>query len=241
MNAASSMNGPVASPATGRRQFLLAGSAAAAGALLLGGDMFTGPSGLERLANSTGPRIPVAFIEGSGGATSLADALDGTSRRALPAVGMRGGDSLAGRPARLSVLGFASGRHGQADLGHATVLLDALVPSPSDHGQTIPFYAFTFRRDPAVSQSTQTRMHVVPGGALRVGLRLVTPRATGGSASTVFTSRPQRSVPTFQPGIYLLGLEQGMWAGATNLPAVDDPRWTGLPSLVVTVEAEAER
>jgi hypothetical protein len=236
------MNDPAASPTTGtRRQFLVAGSAAAAGALLLGGDMFSGPSGLERLADSSGPRIPVAFVEGSGGATSLAAALAGTSRRALPAAGMRARDSLAGRPARLSVLGFASGHQGQADFGHPTVLLDALVPSPSNHARTIPFYAFTFRRDPSVSRSAPSRMHLVSGGALRVGFQLATTRAAGGSASTVFTSRPQRSLPTLQPGIYLLGLEEGMWAAATGLPAIDDPGWTGLPSLALMVEAEGTR
>jgi hypothetical protein len=236
-----SMNGFATSPTIGRRQLLLAGSAAAVGALMLGGDVFTGPSGLERLANSAGPRIPVAFVEGSAGATSLAEALGGAARRALPAAGMRAGEALAGRAALLSVLGFASGRHGQADFGHATVLLDALVPSSSNHGRTIPFYAFTFRREPAVSQSTLSRMHVASGGDLRVGLQLVTTGATGGSASTVFTSHPQRSMPTFRPGIYLLGLEPGMWADATDLPALDDPAWAGLPSLVVAVEAEAAR
>lgn len=234
-------NIPGASPTTGRRQFLLAGSATAVGALLLGGDMFSGPSGLERLADSSGARIPVAFIEGSAGVASLAAALAGTPRRALPAAGMRAIDSLAGRAARLSVMGFASTRHGHGDFGHATVLLDALVPSPANRGHTIPFYAFTFRRDPSVTQSAPSRVHVASGGPLRVGLQLETSYAVGGSASTVFTTRPQRSLPTLQPGIYLLGLEQGMWAGATNLPAVDDPGWTGLPSLVVKVEAEAER
>ena len=236
-----SMNGFATSPTIGRRQLLLAGSAAAVGALMLGGDVFTGPSGLERLANDAGPRIPVAFVEGSAGVASLAEALGGAVRRALPAAGMRAGEALAGRAAQLSVLGFASGRHGRADFGHATVLLDALVPSPSDHSRTIPFYSFTFRRDPAISQSTPSRTYVVPGDALRVGLRLLTTPATGGSASAVFTSRPQRSMPTFRPGIYLLGLEPGMWADATDLPALDDPAWARLPSLVVAVEAEAAR
>lgn len=228
-------------PTATRRQFLLAGSAAAAGALLLGGDVFSGPSGLERLAKIGGPRIPVAFIEGSAGATSLAAALVGASRRAVPAEGMRAAVSLAGRAAQLSVLGFASSRHGLRDFGQATVWLDALVPSPSDLSQTIPFYAFTFRRDPSVSTSVPSRMHVASGDALRVGLQLVTTSAGEGSASTVFTSRPQRSLPTLQPGIYLLGLEQDMWSRPTSLPAIDDEGWTGLPSLVVMVEAEAQR
>ena len=233
------MNDPASPPASvapSRRQFLLAASGTAAGALLLGGDLFSAPSGLQLLADSTGLRVPVAYVEGSSGATSLAAALSGASRRALPAAGLRAAESLVGRPARLTVQGFASGRHGQRDFGQATVLLDAHVPSPANHGQTIPFYAFTFRRDPVVSQSTPSRLHLVRGLALRVGFRLVATQ--GASATTVFTSRPQRALPTLQPGVYLLGLQQGMWAGATKLPAVDDAAWAALPSLVVVVEAE---
>lgn len=234
------MNSSAAPPPSGtRRQFLLAGSAAAAGALLLGGDVFDAPSGLELLAESTGPRIPVAFIEGSGGATSLAAALTGTSRRALPAKGLRAVESLVGRPARVIVRGFASSRHELRDFGHSTVLLDAHVPSPVNHRQTIPFYAFTFRRDPSVSQSTVSRLHLESGRALRVGFQLVTTGGGSASAATVFTSRPQHALPTLQPGVYLLGLEQGMWSGVASLPAVGDPAWADLPSLVVVVEAKA--
>jgi len=234
------MNDPAALPTTGtRRQFLLAGSAAAAGAFLVGGDLFSAPSGLQLLADSATPRIAVAYVAGSGGATSLAAALAGTSRRALPAAGLRPAQSLAGRPARLTVQGFASGRHGQRDSRQATVLLDAHVPSPTKPDETIPFYAFTFRRDPSVSQSTASRLHLVPGRALRVGFRLMTTEGAVTTATTVFTSRSHRALPTLQPGVYLLGLQQGMWAGVTSLPAGDDAAWAGLPSLVVVVEAGA--
>ena len=228
-------------PGANRRQFLLAGSAAVAGALLLRGDLIGSPSGLQLLADSDGPRIPVAYVEGSAGATSLVAALAGPSR-AVPAAGMRATGSSAGGPARVSVKGFASARHAQRDASYSKVLLDAHLPSPADHAQTIPFFAFTFRRDPAVSQSAASNLHVASGRALRVGFRLDAPAgAAEAAATTVFTSRPQRGLPTLQPGVYLLGLQQGMWAGATSLPAADDPAWASLPSLVLVVEDSAAR
>ncbi|MDO8361257.1 MAG: hypothetical protein Q7V88_00025 [Actinomycetota bacterium] len=222
-------------PGTSRRQFLLAGSAAVAGALLLRGDLLGSPSGLELLAADAGPRIPVSFVEGSGGARSLAEALAGT-RRAVPAAGMQAGASLAGRSARVAVQGFASAHHTASSAGQADVLLDAHVPSPAHHDQTIPFYAFTYRSGPATSQSSPSKLRVRRGDGLRVGFQL---GGAGGGSSTVFTSRPQRGLPTLQPGVYLFGLEQGMWASASTLPAADDAAWATLPSLVVVVEAEA--
>lgn len=233
-----SMSIPVGGTAN-RRQFLLAGSAAVAGALLLGGDLVGSPSGLQLLASSDGPRIPVAFIEGSAGALSLAAALVG-SARAVPAVGMRAAESLAKSAARVSVMGFASDAFARYNPLYAKVLLDAHVPSPAQHDATIPFYAFTYRRDPAVSQSATSHLLVASGRALRFGFRLDAPIGAEAAATAVFTSRPQRGLPTLQPGVYLLGLLQGMWSGTTSLPALGDPAWASLPSLVLVVEAVVE-
>lgn len=227
-------------PSGSRRQFLLAGSAAIAGAMLLGGDVVSLPSGLELLASSAGPRIPMAYIKGSAGAGSLAAALAGPSRAAVPAAGMRVADSLAGRSVRVSVRGFSSPSHAQRSSSFGRVLLDAHVPSPSDPSHTIPFYAFTFRRDPSVSQSMPSTLHAAAGRGLRLGLRLDTAGATAtpAAATAVFASRPQRGLPTLQPGVYLLGLHDGMWSSATTLPSVTDAAWAGLPALVLVVEAE---
>ena len=220
-----------------RRQFLLASSAAAAGALLFRGDLVTSPTGLQLLAASLGPRIPVAYIEGSAGSSSLAAALGGP-RRVVPAAGVRAADSLAGRAGRVSVRGFASSTYAQQSPAFSKVLLDAHVPSPTHLDQTIPFYAFTFRRDPAVSLSSASRLRITKGRGLRVGFRLEAPdSASTQAATTVFTSRPQRELPTLQPGVYLLGLQQGMFDSASTLPAIDDSAWATLPSLVLVVEA----
>jgi hypothetical protein len=229
---------PVAATAS-RRQFLLAGSAAVAGAFLLGGDVLSAPSGLQLMADGAGPRIPVAYIDGSAGATSLSAALVGP-RRAVPAAGLRTEHSLAGRPARVSVRGFASALHGQRDSGYAKVLLDAHVASPARRDETLPVYAFTFRRDPVVSLTSPSQLRIASSGSLRVGFRLDAAAGSSTSAATtVFTSRAQRGLPTLQPGVYLLGLQQGMWGGATTLPAADDSAWAGLPALVLVVEEAA--
>jgi hypothetical protein len=75
----------------------------------------------------------------------------------------------------------------------------------------------------------------------RVGVKLTA--QTAGAASTAVTSTAVlgtgRGLSTFQPGVYLLGLEQGMWAGATSLPAIDDHAWFSLPSVVMVIEDES--
>jgi hypothetical protein len=249
---------PIASVGTvrsSRRQFLLAGSVAAGAALFLGGDMLKLPSGLETLADAPGLRIPVAFVEGSGTATSLAAALAGGGARAIPAAGLRSA-SAAIHAATVSVQGFASAVHASRDGAYRHVLVDALVPSPVRAGETLPYYAWTFRRDPAVSQSSVTRMRLAPASGLRVGVSLDAVRGAvadgsnvaGGSASTaaapstvVFSGRPRRDLPTFQSGVYLLGLEQGMWSRPVTLPALDSPAWESLPSVVMVVEPERDQ
>lgn len=225
-----------------RRQFLLAGSAAVAGAMLLGGDLLSTPSGLELMAGDTGPRIPVAYVEGSAGAGSLPVALAG-SRRALPAAGMRPAQANATAASRVSVLGFAAAAHAQRESGFAKVLLDAHVPSPARRDETLPVYAFTYRRDPAVSVSMPAKMLVASGRSLRIGFRMEAAQGVAGAessaATTVFTSSARRGLPTLQAGVYLLGLRAGMWSSATTLPAADDPAWAELPSLVLLVEEAA--
>lgn len=222
-----------------RRQFLFTGTAAVAGALLLGGDLMGSPAGLQLLADGAGPRIPVAYLAGSAGSASLAAALAAGANRAVPAAGLRG-DGLAGRAGRLSVRGFSSAQVASAQSAYGKVLLDALVPSPTHRDQVIPFYALTFRRDPAVAHSSATRLRIASAKGLRVGFRV---EATSGSAvaqpaTTVFTSRPQRGLPTLLPGVYLLGLHAGMWSQAATVPAADDSAWARLPSIVLVVEAE---
>ena len=248
-------------PRANRRQFLIAsGGAALAAAVALRGE-FSAPSSLERLAELPGPRIPVAFVAGSAGAVSLAAALATRDARALPAVGLRP-SAVSTRDASVAFHGFAGGSQAGAGQGYARVLVDALVPSPAVAGETIPFYAWTFRNGPSPSHSLVSAVRVGGSSGLRVGVSIdaaaitaptgaaaaaspagpsaaVASVASGADAvpsTVVFSSRVDRRLPTFQPGVYLLGLEQGMWSTPTALPAIDDPAWSSLPSMVLLVE-----
>ena len=55
----------------------------------------------------------------------------------------------------------------------------------------------------------------------------------------MFTSgRPNvNGLPQLRRGIYLLGLNDGAWSDAVSLPAIDDPKWGYLGSIVVSVDS----
>ncbi len=89
------------------------------------------------------------------------------------------------------------------------------------------------------------RSRFVVGAArwLRVGFSLdATPTSTAPprpAATTVFTSgriNPS-GLPQLRQGIYLLGLNDGAWLNPVSLPSVDDPTWSKMASIVVSVEA----
>lgn len=216
-----------------RRQFLLGGSAAVAGALLLSREATPAASGLQLLADSEGPRIPIAYLEGSDGAASLADAFALGATTAVPATGLAGSDLPAGHA---TVRGFADASH--AALGYDSVLLDGLVPSPAQRRETLPFYAFTHRAGATSPAAGTGRLHLRRDERMPLGFRMATTSAGIASAAThVFTRRPSRHLPTLRPGVYLLGLEAGMFASAGTLPAAGAAAWSSLPSVVLVVGA----
>ncbi len=225
---------------TSRRQFLVASGAAVAAAALLGSDVMPFPSGLDLLADASGPRIPVGFIPGSAGATSLAAAMAAGGVRAVSALGARVEVDAAG-PTTMSVHGFAGDPPAVRDR-YSQVLADALIPSPAVRDQTIPYYAWTYRGGPAASQSARTRMVVTGADGPRLGLSIATASelSQAQAATAVFGTRRRGDLATFQPGVYLLGLVEGMWSGATSLPSLDDPAWADLPSLVMVLEPVAD-
>jgi hypothetical protein len=221
-------------PTSSRRQFLLTGSAVAA-AVMLAGDMVAESTGLQLLADAPGPRIPVGYVEGSAGATSLAAALQGGASRAVPAADLRGGAELSGAGALLTMQGFAGTATPSA---YRHLLVDTIVPSPARRNETIPFFAFTYRGE-GNSHSAPTKLRVAAGSGLRAGVRLQSADQSGAasSATTVFSSRAGRGLPVLQPGVYLLGLQAGAWSSATALPPAESDAWAGLSSMVLVVEA----
>ncbi len=228
-------------PMTSRRRFILGGSALLGGALLFRGEFAAGHSGLAAMASSGGPRLGVGYVEGSAGAPSLAALLAAGGGRVVPARSLGEGD-LRDVAAAITVHGFGPGVTCDGGCRFERVLVDAHMasPDPASAHATVPYYAWTYRRAPAML-AQPSRFVVGAASGHRVGFSVdaaSTPSAAA-PASTVFTSagRAAESLPTLQRGIYLLGLDQGAWESRTSLPDGDDPAWSGLASIVVSVDA----
>ncbi len=237
-----SSNSTSSSNTSSRRTFILATSAVVAGATLLRRDLPAGNGGLAGLAASSGPRIGVGYIEDSAGATSLGSMLAGGRARVVPASKLTSGD-LNNQAAAVTVHGF-SPRIGCDDTClYSSVFVDAHIPSPDPMSEqaTVPFYAWTFRRSPAMA-SGRSRFVVGASRGLRLGFSI--DAGLGGSqpaasATTVFTSGRfnVNGLPQLRRGIYLLGINEGAWSDAVSLPEIDDPKWGDLASIVVSVDA----
>lgn len=223
-----------ASTGASRRSVILAGTALVAGAALFRGDLGAGNGGLAALASSSGPRVGVGYVEGSAGVTSLSALIGRGGARVLPAHTLQPG-GLSNTAATVLVHGFSPGTAADAGCSYERVLVDAHIASPDRHSPdaTIPFYAWTFRRSPVVSASGRSRFVISASRGLRVGFSV----DSGRTATTVFTSGSERNLPKLQTGIYLLGLDEGAWSTPRSLPALADPAWTELASMVVSVDA----
>ena len=221
---------------TSRRTFLAAGTAVVAGSLLFNGELGSGNGGLAAMVAAGGPRIGVGYLEGSAGASTLDAALAVGSTRIVPASSLRPA-GLSNQAASLVVHGFTPGTSPDASCAYSNTFLDAHVASPDRHSEdaTIPFYAWTFRRSPAPMASGRSRFVIGASRGLRVGFSLVA--SDSATATTVFTSGSERALPKLQPGIYLLGLDADAWSAGCAAPALDDPAWSGLASMVVSAEA----
>jgi hypothetical protein len=225
-----------------RRTFILAGSAVVAGATLLRREFPASNGGLAALAASSGPRIGVGYIEDSAGATSFQSMLAAGRARVVPASTLESGD-LNNKPAALTVHGFGPGTSCDGTCAYDSVLVDAHIPSPDPLSAqaTIPFYAWTFRRSPAMA-SGRSRFVVGASSGLRVGFVVNTGSGVAASAApastAVFTSGRfnVNGLPQLRRGIYLLGLNEGAWSDAVSLPEIDDPKWGELASIVVSVD-----
>jgi hypothetical protein len=226
-----------------RRTFILAASAVVAGATLLRRDLPASNGGLASLAASKGPRIGVAYIEDSAGATSLSSMLAAGRVRAVPASTLGSGD-LSNQIAAMTVHGFSPGIGCDGTCPYTNVFVDAHIPSPDPLSKqaTIPFYAWTFRRSPAMA-SGRSRFVVGAGRGHRVGFSIETTSSAStpgaSTATTVFTSGRVNITgqPQLRRGIYLLGLNDGAWSDSVSLPAIDDPKWAELASIVVSVDS----
>ena len=220
---------------TNRRTFLMAGGALLGGAALFRRELIPTNAGLTTLATMAGPRISVGHVVGSAGATSLEEVLAAGAARAVPASTLSTGE-LSNEVAALAVHGFTPQTATDGSSAFSNVFVDAHIPSPDSFSSeaTIPFYAWTFRRAPAPMVSGRSRFVISRSRGLRVGFGVSNDGAT---ATTVFTSGSERSLPRLQPGVFLLGLSPGVWSSPRSLPQSDDAAWSTLASMVVVVDS----
>ncbi|HEX7166942.1 MAG TPA: hypothetical protein VF230_08165 [Acidimicrobiales bacterium] len=230
--------------ALSRRAFLTAGGAVFGSALLLGPNGATKPTALATLARQPGRRISVGYVTGSEGATAaeLSALLAEGGTTVVPATSLRsGGGRLLGGSAKVQLEGTARGL-ASTDLRGAQ--LDALLQSRgTSTDEVVPFYALTIDRDsgadngPPVSVTVPFEREPTIGFTLRTRTDSVTPQAWA-EATSVFTGGADRGLPKLREGTYLLGMNETTWSSSKVLPAPDDPRWSQLASLVLSVHRD---
>lgn len=165
----------------------------------------------------------------------------------LPAAELPGDPYLAVVPVRVAVLGLypelddVPGATFDMVLTAEFVTGDPLVPE-------LTFYAWGWRDDPAPSSGAPLRftVPVERESGLRLTLDVRTAQAGGARAAarrsawrqeTVLSPGIESGVPKLQRGLYLLGLDRGMWDRPGELPAGALPDELS-PSLVLGIEAE---
>lgn len=221
------------------RRTILAGAAVLAGAATLPPLLRSGrPDRLAAFAAGAARRASVAFAGGLGDASAVPelDALSGA--RALPAAGLRRGDAaLAGRTIRLAFSGLTPGA--EARVGDAD--LDTLLPPAADgDDQPLRHMTWTVRGETVPRTANRTALVAAVATPSPFGVEVSSPalRADGAAAATtVFTLGRGTDLAKLWPGLYLIGLAPGIWDRPRTLPAVDDPRWQELPSVVLRVSA----
>ena len=218
-------------PGLTRRRLLLGGATVALAAVLGSGrDGLLPPAHrlgpLARLAVRPGTALSIGYL----GTAGAADPLE-PGARVVPAGTIRAG-GLAGQVVRVRVDGATPG------LSAAAVALDALFESP-DLTDDLPLTYFAWTRSlGGVSTSNATAFSVGVEDKPSLGFTLSVTGAAGAEprvARTVFATRQRDGHPVLRSGRYLIGLEPGVWDRPTVLPALDDPRWSRLASLMITV------
>ncbi|HEV7886299.1 MAG TPA: twin-arginine translocation signal domain-containing protein [Acidimicrobiales bacterium] len=233
----------IASRAVSRRQFIGAAGAVGASYVLIGPNGMVeereqGP--LAALARTTARALSVGYVTGSQAAGSVLKA----GARVVPARRMRSGDSSLHGPARIAVLGTTAGLAAAVAGGVQSVYLDALIPAPRplDRDTLLPFYAWTMTAAPDVRTSPAATFGAEFDRRPRLGFSLDVRGAAGGAAaaagvaSVSFTTGSQAGLAKLKPGLYLLGIEDGVWEHERVLPdPADEAGWQGLVSLLVSI------
>ena len=231
-------------PVISRRRFLAVASAVAVAPLVPLGNaaVLAAPDrSLEGTVVRPEP-LSVGYIEGSAQWPSLqglpwADAGVLGLGTVMPAASLwAAAPDLLGRTAVITVHGLVPDLQRIADRTLRFVALDADLRA-DDPGSTARFYAWTLRTGPAMSASGRSifRMPVTHG--TRLGFDLAVGRAGSNSLSSGHLGLASHDgLAVLRRGAYLIALEAHTWDHARALPDRDDPEWSEMPSIVVTVD-----
>jgi hypothetical protein len=224
----------VASTGMSRRAFLTGTGAILGSALLLGPNGLPRPGALARLANTSGPRLSLGYLEGSAGvvAAEAAALIGAAGTRVSPAASLRSGArNLAGRAVTIRLDRLTPG----SAFGEAAQL-DALIAPPRGAGsEPLPFYAWTQTAGARGGSPVAFTSAVEDEPSLGLSMRVGGAGAWRESVA-VLTGGRDRGLPKLRPGMYLIGFDPDVWSTARTLPgAADDPRWGPLSSLAFTV------
>ena len=218
-----------------RRGFLSAGGALVGAALLLGPTGTPTSSPLAKLASRARVRLPVAYVDGSKGATTaeLAQLLAAGGARAVPAESLRsGGVPRDGGTAHIRIEGSGTASAVTA------AQLDALVAPAGATAESdlVPFYAWTMQAASANGVGFVVPFERQPS----IGLTMRTRNGDGAAwseSTAILTCGSERSLPKLAEGAYLVGLDPTAWRSPTVLPPVTEGTLTELASVLVAVHA----
>lgn len=223
-----------------RRAFLAGGAAVVAATWLLGpGAWRARPNPLLQLLADGARTASVGFADA---ASELADAV---GARIVPAGRLTVGDtSLVGEAVHVRVPGLTPATGG----GVRRLSLDVLVPSPDRRAtEPLPFHAWSTDGDPAHRMSSPVGFTAAVGDQPSLGFAVDLAAASSAQAHerqverslAIFTSGREPGLPKLREGLYLIGVDAGVWDEPRRLPAADDPAWADLRSLIVSVRRAA--
>jgi hypothetical protein len=163
--------------------------------------------------------------------------------RVVPARSLPLGDqNLAGGAVQIRLHGLYPRTPGRS-IAVESADLDVLYPSPDPaFPQPLPFYAWSFRREPAPGGSPPLAFTVPLGlnGELDLALTVVAEEGAAGQRvrrryQAHFTADWQDDLPKLQRGLYLLGLFPA-WTSELRLPVAGERPRMDLLSLALSVD-----
>lgn len=221
-----------------RRTFLVGASAAALLTATHPAAAASASRSLARGGSRTAP-LSVGFVDGSdvypdlSGVPWESPSVLEIGRSVPASAAPVGDDRFIGQLARLTV----HGSHpfdlpgGEVDLDAAFLAIDPTNPPV--------YYSWTARSSGPAARANPVSFGVGVVSAdpcLTLSLRLVAPDGSATTQTATLGVGRGKGLVKLRRGAYLLALGAGSWDSPTTLPALGDPGWAALTSIIVTIE-----